>query len=335
MDLHKTSIVACYLEEDKFQHKSFKIEEIAKFKQSLLLTDNLAFEATTNSSWFYRECKDLVARIVVVNTSEFGVIANSTKKTDKNDAKTLAKYLAKDMLPEVRVKTQEQQEIETLFNARKLLTKQATMLKNQIHGILLGQGVKIKPSELDSEVGLNRITKYGAESSINLALIALTDLLKSLAYKIKEFDRKLSQLGPMLPGFANLKSIYGLGNNTIALLLATIGNIKDFASPNKLASYLGVVPRVRNSNQCVKHGTMTKRGNSLLRGNLTMCALVMIGKNKRLAQFYERIKIKGGHKKAIVATTHKIVKIIYYALKHNWFFSDFCLEKRKLLAITW
>jgi hypothetical protein len=99
VDLHKTSIVTCYLDGKKFGHKSFKIEEIDKFKQFLQADDELAFEATTNSSWFYRECKDLVSRIVVVNTSEFSVIANSVKKTDKNDAKTLASYLAKDMLP--------------------------------------------------------------------------------------------------------------------------------------------------------------------------------------------------------------------------------------------
>ena len=73
------------------RHKSFKIEDIDKFKQSLHANDELAFEATGNSTWFYRECRDLVSRIVVVNTSEFGVIANSVKKTDKNDAKNFLK----------------------------------------------------------------------------------------------------------------------------------------------------------------------------------------------------------------------------------------------------
>jgi transposase len=222
-----------------------------------------------------------------------------------------------------------------LFNARRLLTKETTMLKNEIHGILLGQGIKVRSSEFDSGVGLKRISELCADSSVNFTLVALTEALKTLVSKIKEFDRKLEELGPMLPGFANLKSIYGLGTNTCALLIATIGNINDFPSPNKLASYLGVVPRVRNSNQSIKHGTVTKRGNALLRGNLTMCVLAMIGKNKRLALFYERIKLKGGHKKAIVATAHKLVKIIYYTLKHNWFFVDFCEEKRKFLAISW
>lgn len=335
VDLHKTSIVACYLENEKFRHRSYKIEEVEKFKQSLQADDELAFEVTANSSWFYRQCENLVSRIVVVNTSEFGVIASSAKKTDKNDAKTLVRYLAKNMLPEVRVKTQEQQELETLFNARKLLTKQSTMIKNEIHGILLVQGMAIKSSELDSVVGLERINSLCTESAIKFTIVAMVESLKNLTSKIKEFDHQLEELGSKLAGYENLKSIYGLGTNTIVLLLATIGHINNFANAGKLSSYLGVIPIVRNSNQSVKHGCITKRGNSFLRGNLTMCALVAIGKNTILNDFYERIKVKGGHKKAIMATVHKLIKIIYYTLKYDWKFTDFCAQKRVTLAINW
>ena len=45
-----------------------------------------------------------VGRVAVVNPQQFKVISQSVKKTDTNDAKTPAKFLAKDMLPEVRMK---------------------------------------------------------------------------------------------------------------------------------------------------------------------------------------------------------------------------------------
>ena len=41
--------------------------------------------------------------MVVVNTNQFRVIRQSVKKTDPNDARTLALYLSKNMLPEVRM----------------------------------------------------------------------------------------------------------------------------------------------------------------------------------------------------------------------------------------
>lgn len=239
------------------------------------------------------------------------------------------------MLPEVRVKTQEQQMLETLFTTRKLLTKQITMLKNEIHGVLLLQGMKIKPTDLDSIVGLARIVQLCNNNEIIFVVKSLIEQLQVLYTKVKEFDLKLEELGSKLPGYTNLKSIKGLGTNTVIMLLATIGNIKDFVTHSKLAAYFGLIPTVRNSNLTVKHGSVTKQGNSLLRGNLTMCTLVAIQHNKLLNNFYQRIKLKGGHKKAIVATAHKLVKIIYYTLRYNWFFTNFNKQERETLEIRW
>ena len=48
-----------------------------------------------------------------------------------------------------------------------------------------------------------------------------------------------------------------------AILLAVIGQVNDFESEDKLASYFGIVPRVSNSNETVQHGRITKRGSKL------------------------------------------------------------------------
>lgn len=48
--------------------------EIDTFKKWLLSTDELAIKATGNSSYVYRHCADLVAKLVVVNTMQFKVI---------------------------------------------------------------------------------------------------------------------------------------------------------------------------------------------------------------------------------------------------------------------
>lgn len=65
-----------------------------------------------------------------------------------------------------------------------------------------------------------------------------------------------------------------------------------------------------------------------------MCAMVAIKKNKILKAFYERIKASGGHKKAIVATANKLVKLIYYTLKHGWYFTNRQFT-RETLEINW
>src|ERR1051326_3177244 len=72
-----------------------------------------------------------VARVVVVDTNQFRVISHSVKKTDPNDARNLALYLAKGLLPEVRMKEKEQAELASLTQTRDRLGKLRTALKNK------------------------------------------------------------------------------------------------------------------------------------------------------------------------------------------------------------
>lgn len=334
IDLHKTLIVACYLENDKYTYKRFKIQEIAKFKSSIDIEDVLCFEATANSAWFYRECINLVKRVVVVDTTQFKVISSSKSKTDKNDAKALAFYLSKDMLPEVRIKDLFLQDLQSLFNSRRLLIKQRTMLKNEIHSLLLIHGIIINANDLRSNKGLDRILSIQINHEISINLQVLINMIKSINEQVKILNKKLEDSGRALPGFNNLSSIDGLGSNTIIMLLATIRNIDDFANYKKLLSYLGTVPVVRNSNETIKHGGITKKGNAALRGNLVQSALVSIKKNNKLNNFYQKLKATKGHGKAIIATVNKLIKIIYFTLKYSWFFTCFAKGEREIRIIN-
>ncbi|HMT02469.1 MAG TPA: IS110 family transposase [Burkholderiales bacterium] len=322
VDLHKTKIAACYLTEGKYTHKNFKIDEIDKFKATLKFEDELCFEATTNSAWFNRQCASLVKRIVVVDTVRFKVISSSHNKTDKNDAKTLAFHLSKDMLPETKVKEMMFQDLQSLFNTRKLLVKQRTMLKNELYGFLLSHGIIIKATDLRSIIGLKRVSAIAINTTADTNIATMISLIKSINEQIKTLDAKLKECSKSLSGFNNLNSIDGLGCNTIIMLLATIGNIANFNSYKQLCSYLGLVPIVRNSNETIKHSGISKKGNATLRGNLIECAMVAITKNHKLNKFYEKLRATKGHGKAIVATTRKLVQLIYFTLKYSWFFED-------------
>jgi len=66
--------------------------------------NEVAVEATGNTRLFCEALKDQECRLVVVNPHHFQVISRSVKKTDEYDAKVLAEFLAKGMLPEVRMK---------------------------------------------------------------------------------------------------------------------------------------------------------------------------------------------------------------------------------------
>jgi len=71
----------------------------------------------------------------------------------------------------------------------------------------------------------------------------------------------------------------------VDVLLAVIGDVRDFADEKNLASYFGIVPKVRNSNEKVKTGKITKRGSKTGRTTLVQCSLVAI----RLGRVLEKL----------------------------------------------
>ena len=83
---------------------NWKLEDLPRFTKKLWPDDQIAVEVTGNTRLFYDAVAPRVAWVVAVAPNQFQVISHSVKKTDPNDARNLALYLAKDLLPEVRMK---------------------------------------------------------------------------------------------------------------------------------------------------------------------------------------------------------------------------------------
>ncbi len=323
----------CYLENGEYSYEVLAVTEIDTFKAKLLPTDKLAIEATGNSNYVYRHCVELVSELVVVNTVQFKVITKSCKKTDKNDAKLLAEFLSKDMLPKSRVKEVLEDRLHSLVDSRNKFIELRTQLKNKVHNLLNRCGIKIKKTSLSSQKGLNKALGYEVDELVQFELEQIIAEVKALNERIDQFDEKIAEFGSKLPGFDNVTSIKGIGINTAVTLLSAIGDINDFADEKKLAAYFGLVPRVNNSNETVSHGRITKRGDKLVRKSLLQCALIAIKYNKKLLGFYDKIKTRRGFAKAIIATARKLLTIIYYTLKNGWYFTDFVKNIREIRPI--
>jgi hypothetical protein len=96
----------------------WQLEQLPKFVSKLRASDEIAVEVTGNTRLFHDAVAPLVKRVVAVNPNRFRVITHSVKKTDSNDARNLALYLAKDLLPEVRMKDKTRAQIASLTQTR-------------------------------------------------------------------------------------------------------------------------------------------------------------------------------------------------------------------------
>lgn len=336
IDLHTTQITVCYLNEDgSYQHKLFGIGDLKSFKIGLSQDDHVAFEATGNSNFLYRELKGLVGTIGVVNTKKFKVITKSCNKTDKNDSFVLAEFLSKDILPTSRVKSEIHEDIASVVETRDKLVGNRTRIKNKVSNILNRKGIKLPRAALNSNKQLDRIVGLDLNEIINDELAILVTEIKHLNEQVDKLDIIIQKHGKQLPGYDNLLTIKGLGSNAAVALLCNIGNVADFKDIKKLAAYVGLVPWVSNSNETVRHGSITKNGNPLVRKMLINCAFVAVKYNPILKAFYQRLKSAKGFGKAIVATARKLLAIVFSTLVNNWFFEDFVANKKKIVAINW
>ena len=324
VDLHTTQITVCYLTaKDEISIRKYQLCEIEKFVSSLRKADEIAVEATCNTRWFAEQVKEKVRRVVLVNPRQFEVVKNSVKKTDKNDAINLARFLKADLLPQVRAKHAEAETVQSLVNTRSKLVRLKTSLINKIHALFVANGRKLKKTSLSSEKGLEKVLleQWSAIQRVELEIII--EQIRALKMSIKKLDTAIEAESEKLKGFENLKSIGGIGSLSAGILLAVIGEIKDFATADKLASYFGIVPKVANSNETVNHGRITKRGNKSGRTTLVQCSLSAIKKNKYLKKYYEQVKARRGHGKAKIALARKYLGIIYNTLTNGWVFADF------------
>jgi transposase len=324
VDLHRNRFTVCVIAENGREYLSeYRLEQLRPFVRKLRPTDEVAVEVTGNTRLFYDAVVGHVARVVVVNPTQFRVIRQSVKKTDPHDARTLAFYLSKGMLPEVRMKDKLHVQLASLTQTRDTLVKQRTALKNKVNNILSAHGINLRKEALSGDAGLQKVLGMKFDAIVATELRVIVGQIRALNQSVAELEKAIKAEGTKLPGHENLRSIKGIGDLGATILLSVIGDVNDFADPGKLAAYFGIVPRVRNSNEVERSGRITKRGTKLGRTTLVQCALIAMRYSPYLARFYHKVARHRGAGKAIIALARKFLGVIYHTLKNNWVFADF------------
>ncbi len=324
VDLHRSNCTICVRTEDGQEVVSqFPLKKLNAFAASLNREVEIAVEATGNTKFFCDAVKDKVGKLVVVNPQQFKVISRSVKKTDANDAKMLALFLEKDLLPEVRMKDELQQKISSLVQTRDKMVKLRTVLKNKINNLFASFCLPLEKEAMSSEKGLKYVEKFTFDPISQTEVNVMANEIRNLNKSIAELDKAIDEHGSKLEGHRNLTSIKGIGNKGAAILLSVIGNVNDFSNKDKLAAYFGIVPRVSSSNETSHHGRITKMGSKIGRTTLVQCSLIAKRYNPYLHDFHARVKARRGAAKANIALARKFLGIIYKTLKNDWIFVDF------------
>jgi transposase len=116
-----------------------------------------------------------------------------------------------------------------------------------------------------------------------------------------------------------LRSIPGIGPVIATILIAEIGTIERFSSPEALVAYAGLDPKVRQSGTSLHHNAaITKRGSNTLRTALFQAASIARQHDPELKAYYDTKRSQGRqYREATVAVARKIANRVYAVWKRN------------------
>src|SRR6266516_1766273 len=123
-------------------------DALALFAESVSVDDQVALEATGNALGIARIIEPHVGRVVLANAKAVKGITRAGAKTDKIDARTLAKLLAGGFLPAVWLPDEQTRILRRRISARAQLVRQRTRAKNQVHATLI-RNLKGRPPVSD------------------------------------------------------------------------------------------------------------------------------------------------------------------------------------------
>ncbi|HGD1562460.1 TPA: IS110 family transposase [Streptococcus agalactiae] len=144
--------------------------------------------------------------------------------------------------------------------------------------------------------------------------------IKALEFLIDQIEEVNEQIKLLLDEMDNpIMTIPGVGIEIGPSLIAEIGNIDKFESPNKLLAYAGLDPSINQSGTMnSSYSCMSKRGSSYLRDALFLAAFLIYQNDEVFRLYYEKKKDEGKHH--YVALTHvarKLTRVIFHLLKTN------------------
>jgi transposase len=306
-------------------------EELRAWAAGLRPDDEVALEATTNSDAIATMLRPLVRRVVVSNPRKTRAIAEAKVKTDKVDARILAQLLAADFLPGTWVADERTRMLRRLVMRRTHLVRQRTRVKNQVHAIMARNLVPTCPhADLFSGVGRRWLSRQELPVDEGRSVTALTRQLDFHGEELAQVDRDIALAAIDDPVVARLMTVPGIDVTVAIAILAAVGDFARFDSPDRLVSYLGLNPRVRQSgNGPATYGRITKAGPAQARGMLVEAAFSASRAPGPLRAFYQRVKERRGFQIATVATARKLTVLCWHLINRA---EDYAFARPSLSA---
>ena len=319
MDIHRVFAEAVALEAGAIKRLGrigMTRHHLEDFAKTLLPTDHVVVEATGNATAVAEILAPHVARVVVANPLQVHLIAKAKIKTDAIDARVLAKLYAAGFLPEVWIPDAATLARRRQVTRRTQLVRQRVRLKSIVQSILHANLLPRCPhADLFGGKGRAWLRAQYLPEDEQEAVEQHVQEYDRISEALKGVERDIARAALADPNVTRLMTIPGVDMVVAVGLMAAIGKIERFDTPDKLAAYIGLNPSVHQSGDGLAyHGRITKRGRSNARHLLVEAAWQTVRSPGPLRAFYGRVRARRGNHIAAVAVARKLAVIIWHLL---------------------
>ena len=322
IDAHKLSESVCVTDRDGTILEEYRMDNTEetwnRFMKKYSKDDTvIAVESSTTGKYVAHLLRDNGFNIHLANPKELKPIFRSNKKTDKNDARILAKLLRTGDLPESYLPSREVDELRTAIRYRRSLGEEITSIKNKVHALLAIHGISIGASDIFGKRSLSRIlaSSDGIPETDSIILTDLISRFSDLSARVEKMQDKLASMGNGIEEVKTLMTIPGIDYYTAIAIYSEIGDIKRFPDAEHLSSYAGLVPRVDQSGETAIYGHITKSGPSVLRYFIVNTVHTLVKVSPTFMGIFRKLKKRIGRNRSIIAVARKLAVIIYKMLE--------------------
>lgn len=271
------------------------------------------------------------------------------RKTDVADSVWLARVCQFGLATPSHVPPKAFRELRVLTRYRRTLISQRSRVRNRVHKVLDRSGVRVGgvlsdvfgsngrrildglARGLDPEVILaslshhvvHKLERLGDALRLELSAVErliLCDLLRehdALQERIQGLDRDIDAgLEPWSERITLLQTIPGIDRPSACAILAELGpDLDAFGCAERLAAWAGLCPG--NSESAGKRrSTRSRMGSKALRAVLVECAHGAARTHGcQFRGYHKALMVRRGYKRAIVATAHKLLRVLYVVLR--------------------
>lgn len=331
-----------------FGTRTFELKELALWLKEQHITTVL-MESTGQ---YWRPVWTILEKefkLILANPQRIKGIAG--RKTDQKDAEWIAELGRMGLIASSYVPPIETQELRGLTRTRTSLKQEVTQHKNRIHNILQQANIKLTSflsdiygktgrALIDLLINGEKVTEERITPIVNQRVKAsLTDLVESmdgvfskthlieLGVHFKLIDCLEEQIDilsseirkkiePHQELIDRLMTIPGINQGTVEIVLAEVGpTVDSFETVKHLASWTGICPGSYESGG-IRKGARVTKGNKYLKTALYHSGRTAgHSKSEIFSSFFQRIANRGSKQKAVIATAHKILRVIYKTME--------------------